>query len=111
MIALSTQDISLSFGTDVILKDISFAVNDGDKVGIIGVNGAGKTSLFKIIAGIYQADSGAVYTQKGHTIGMLEQNPDLSSLPSDMSCLEYMFTSYEELLRLEREIEEIEYAY
>ncbi len=110
MIALSTQDISLSFGTDVILKDISFAVNDGDKVGIIGVNGAGKTSLFKIIAGIYQADSGAVYTQKGHTVGMLEQNPDLSSLPSNMSCLEYMFTSYEELLRLEREIEEIEYA-
>ena len=110
MIALSTQDISLSFGTDVILKDISFAVNDGDKVGIIGVNGAGKTSLFKIIAGIYQADSGAVYTQKGHTVGMLEQNPDLSSLPSNMTCLEYMFTSYEGLLKLEKEIDEIEYA-
>ena len=110
MIALSTQDISLSFGTDVILKDISFAVNDGDKVGIIGVNGAGKTSLFKIISGIYQADSGAVYTQKGHTIGMLEQNPDLSALPGDMTCLDYMFTTYDNLLRLEREIEEIEYA-
>ena len=110
MIALSTQDVSLSFGTDVILKDISFAVNDGDKVGIIGVNGAGKTSLFKIIAGVYQADSGAVYTQKGHTVGMLEQNPDLSSLPGDMSCLDYMFTSYDSLLKLEREIEDIEYA-
>ena len=77
MIALSTQDVSLAYGTDVILKDISFAVNDGDRVGIIGVNGAGKTSLFRIIAGISEPDSGAVYIQKGHTVGMLEQNPDL----------------------------------
>ena len=48
MIALSLSDINLSFGTDVILKDISFSVNDGDRIGIIGVNGAGKTSLFKV---------------------------------------------------------------
>ena len=72
MIALSTQDVSLAYGTDVILKDISFAVNDGDRVGIIGVNGAGKTSLFRIIAGVCEPDSGAVYIQKGHTVGMLE---------------------------------------
>ena len=51
MIALSASDINLSFGTDVILQDISFAINDGDRLGIIGVNGAGKTSLFKIITG------------------------------------------------------------
>ena len=53
MIALSTQDISLSFGTDEILKNISFSVNEGDRVGIIGVNGAGKTSLFRVITGKY----------------------------------------------------------
>ena len=46
MIALSTQDVCLAYGTDVILKDISFAVNDGDRVGIIGVNGAGKKYIF-----------------------------------------------------------------
>ena len=72
MIALSVSDVSLSFGTDVVLKNISFAVNDGDKVGIVGVNGAGKTSLFRIIAGVCEPDSGAVYIQKGHTVGMLE---------------------------------------
>ena len=71
MIALSTENVCLSYGTDVILKDISFAVNDGDRVGIIGVNGAGKTSLFRIINGTVEADSGAVYVQKGHTVGML----------------------------------------
>ena len=104
MIALSTSDINLSFGTDIILKDISFAVNDGDRVGIIGVNGAGKTSLFKIITGEYSPDSGAVYIQKGHTVGVLEQNAKLSSLPGDMSCIEYMYTAYPTLLSLEKEI-------
>lgn len=104
MIALSVSDVNLSFGTDIILKDISFAINDGDRLGVIGVNGAGKTSLFKIITGEYTPDSGAVYVQKGHTVGVLEQNADLSSLPGDMSCIEYMYTAYPTLLALEKEI-------
>ena len=104
MIALSVSDLNLSFGTDVILKDVSFALNDGDRVGIIGVNGAGKTSLFRVITGEYEADSGGVYLQKGHTIGCLEQNPDLSHLPGETTCLEYMYTAFEELLGLEAAI-------
>ena len=108
MIALSASDITLAFGTDVILKDISFSVNDGDRVGIIGVNGAGKTSLFRIITGKYSPDSGAVYVQKGHTVGMLEQNPDLSALPGEMTCLEYMYTAFEELIEMERAISRTE---
>ena len=104
MIALSTQDVCLAYGTDVILKDISFAVNDGDRVGIIGVNGAGKTSLFRIIAGVNEPDSGAVYIQKGHTVGMLEQNPNLTALPGEVTCLEYMYTAFPELLELESAI-------
>lgn len=110
MIALSASEINLSFGTDVILKDISFAANDGDRVGVIGVNGAGKTSLFKIITGEYSPDSGAIYIQKGHTVGVLEQNADLSSLPGEMSCLEYMYTAYPALLSLEKEIARTEEA-
>ena len=108
MIALSTQDINLSFGTDVILKDVSFAVNDGDRVGIIGVNGAGKTSLFRVITGEYTPDSGAVYVQKGHTVGVLEQNADLTALPKDVSCIEYMYTAFPALLEMEAEIERTE---
>ena len=108
MIALSTQDINLSFGTDVILKDVSFAVNDGDRVGIIGVNGAGKTSLFRVITGEYAPDSGAVYVQKGHTVGVLEQNPDLTALPADTTCLEYMYTAFPALLELEKDISRTE---
>ncbi len=108
MIALSVQDISLSFGPDEILKNISFSVNDADRVGVIGVNGAGKTSLFRIITGTQRETSGAVYIQKGHTVGILEQNPDLSSLPGEVTCLEYMYTAFPALLSLERDISETE---
>lgn len=104
MIALSTSQLSLSFGTDVILSDISFAVNDGDHVGIIGVNGAGKTSLFRLITGAYTPNRGEVYIQKGHTVGCLEQNPDLSALPADLTMLEYMYTAHPQLLSLEEGI-------
>ena len=104
MIALSTQDITLEFGGEVILQDVSFAINDGDRLGIIGVNGAGKSSLFKIITGEYSPTSGAVYLQKGHTVGMLAQNADLSALPKHLSCLEYMYTAHPELIELENEI-------
>ena len=108
MIALSLSEICLAYGTDEILKNISFSLNDGDRIGIIGVNGAGKTSLFRIITGKESADSGAVYIQKGHTVGMLEQNPDLTSLPGEMTCLEYMYTAFPTLLRLEEQIKESE---
>ena len=108
MIALSTQDIRLSFGMDVILDNVSFAINDGDRLGIIGVNGAGKTSLFRVITGEYTPDSGAVYIQKGHTVGVLEQNADLTALPKNLTCLEYMYTAHPALLELEAEISSTE---
>ena len=57
MIALSVSDVSLSFGMETVLKNISFSVNDGDRVGVIGVNGAGKTSLFRVITGEYNVDN------------------------------------------------------
>ncbi len=108
MISLSVDNINLSFGTDEILKNISFSLNDADRVGIIGVNGVGKSSLFRVITGQYKQDSGEIYVQKGHTIGMLEQNPDLSSLPSALTCLEYMYSAHQELLSLEEEISRTE---
>jgi len=108
MIALSTSELSLSFGGETVLKNISFAVNDGDRVGIIGVNGAGKTSLFRLISGEYSADGGAVYIQKGHTVGLLEQNPDLTSLPGEFTSLEYMYTAFPSLLQIEEDIKRLE---
>ncbi len=110
MIALSVSDVCLSFGTDEILKNISFSLNEGDRLGIVGVNGAGKSSLFKIITNEYTADSGAVYIQKGLSVGMLEQNPDLSALPTESSALEYLYTAFSHLVALEGEIAKTEAA-
>ncbi len=108
MIALSVSDVGLSFGAEVVLRGVSFAVNDGDRVGIIGVNGAGKTSLFRIISGEYSPDTGAVYIQKGHTLGVLAQNPKLSELPGEMTSLEYMYTAFSDLLLREAELRKTE---
>ena len=109
MIALSVSDVSLSFGTEVILKNISFSINDGDRLGIIGVNGAGKTSLFRVITGEYTPDSGDVFLQKGHTLGYLSQNHDLDSFPDSMTCLEYMYLAFEGLIELEGQISRTEH--
>ena len=49
MIMLSCNNVSKSFGVETILEDISLSVNEGDKIGIVGVNGTGKTTLFKVI--------------------------------------------------------------
>ena len=75
MIALSCDNVGLSFGVDIILENISFSINEGDKLGIVGVNGAGKSSLFKIITGEYKSDPGGeIYISKEKSVGMLDQN-------------------------------------
>ena len=60
MIILSCNNLNKSFGVDSILENVSFTINEGDKVGIVGVNGTGKTTLFKIISGEYGYDSGDI---------------------------------------------------
>ena len=108
MLAISLDGVGLSFGADDILENISFGINEGDRVGIIGTNGAGKTSLFKIISGDYSPSAGSVYIQKGKTVGMLEQNPDLTGLPENLTCLEYMYTAHPRLISLEESIAKTE---
>ncbi len=78
MIALSCNNITKSFGIDVILQDISFTINEGDKIGIIGRNGAGKSTLFKILTNQIPYDSGEIYTSKNTNVGYLKQNLDFN---------------------------------
>ncbi len=69
---LQVNDISLSYGARLVLDDVSFTVAPGEKAGLIGVNGAGKSSLLKIVAGIQEADSGTVMLPR--TFGYLSQD-------------------------------------
>ena len=77
MIVLSCEDISKSYGIRDVLKDITFSINEGDKVGIIGGNGEGKSTLFKIISKELSQDSGEIFIDKNRTIGYLTQHVDL----------------------------------
>ena len=75
---LSCQNINKSFGTDVILRDVSFHINEHEKLAIVGINGAGKSTLLKIIVGETSADSGTVTMSKGITYGYLAQQQSLT---------------------------------
>ncbi len=108
MIILSTTELTLKFGTATVLENISFSVNEGDRLGIIGVNGAGKTSLFRLITGEYTADSGAVYVSKGKTIGLLAQNADMTEEVGGESALEHMYLAFPALLAAEKRLDELE---
>ena len=74
MTVLSTHALSLSFGDKEILKNISFSLNEGDKLGVVGVNGAGKTSLFRLLTGEYTPSAGDVFLAKERTLGVLRQD-------------------------------------
>lgn len=76
MIVLNASGISKSYLTRPILEDISFNIENRDKVGLIGINGSGKTTLMNILAGKLKEDSGSVYMPKGMKIGYLVQNPE-----------------------------------
>jgi len=75
LILLSAENITKSYSEKKLLKDISFYLNDGDKVGIIGVNGTGKSTFLKIIAGAEHSESGTIVKAAGVRIGYLPQNP------------------------------------
>ena len=79
MTVLSASGLTLSFGDEVIFRDVSFSVNEGDRLGIIGSNGAGKTSLFRVLTGEYDADAGSVFLARDKTVGYLAQNTALTA--------------------------------
>lgn len=95
---LSCSHISKSFGTDVILDDISFSIEDNEKAAIVGINGAGKTTLLKIIVGELPSDTGDAVLAKGKTLGYLAQHQDLTSHR----------TIYDELLEVKRSVIQLE---
>lgn len=78
-IIYSMDRVSRAYGTKVVLKDISISYYYGAKIGVIGENGAGKSSLFKIFAGIDKDFTGETRLQEGYSMGYLEQEPQLES--------------------------------
>jgi len=82
MIEIGVNKISKNFGFSTVLDSVSFELMTGDRLAIVGRNGAGKSTIFNIIAGEEDADQGTIYLRKGATVGYLEQIPKLFEDPS-----------------------------
>lgn len=110
MLILSSSHISKSYIVDTILEDISFNVNEKDKIGVIGLNGTGKTTLFNIIAGELDKDSGDFYIQKGLKVGYLKQHTKIDSnntiFDECLTCFTHLIKMEEDLRRLEEKMAE-----
>ena len=78
-IIYSMSRVSLTYGTKTVLKDISISYYYGAKIGVIGANGSGKSSLFKILAGVDTEFTGETAVSPGYSIGYLEQEPELEA--------------------------------
>ena len=106
MIMLSCNNVSKSFGVETILEDISFSVNEGDKIGIVGVNGTGKTTLFKVITGIFPHDKGDIFTSKNCRLGYLEQN---TNFYSEKTIYDEVVSVFSDLIEAEEELRSLEH--
>ncbi len=114
MIVLSTTDLTLRFGTTSVLEKVSFSVDERDKLGIIGVNGSGKSSLFKLLTGEYEPTEGEVFLSKGKSMGILTQegafDEDGEDGTGEESALQHMVHAFPALLKAEAELEEMQKA-
>lgn len=78
MVLLNAEHISLSWGENTLFDDVSFALEEQDKVGFIGINGTGKSTFLRILAGMQEPDTGTITLARGARIGYLPQSPDFS---------------------------------
>lgn len=105
MIVLSCKNISKSYGIDEILKDVTLSINEGDKVGLIGANGEGKSTLFRILSKQLSYDSGEIFIDKSKTLGYLAQHLDLES---NSTIYQEMLSVFSELTNLAIKISNLE---
>ncbi|NRD80498.1 ABC-F family ATP-binding cassette domain-containing protein [Bacillus sp. BRMEA1] len=99
---LTIENVTKSYGEKQLFNGISFTIAEKERVGLIGVNGTGKSSLLKIVAGIDHPDEGKIIAAKDYTIAFLNQQPDFQT---DRTVLEQVFHGEAPVLKLMREYE------
>ena len=88
---LSAEHISINFGTRQLLDDVNFYLNEGDKTGIIGINGTGKSTFLKVLAGVIESDSGTISRNPNVQVSFLSQNP---AMDDNATVLEQVFLHF-----------------
>ena len=101
---LSTENLSKSYGMKTLFNNISFGIDENDKIGLIGVNGTGKSTFLKILSGLEEADTGKVTVGNATQVQYSPQNPDFD--PQD-TVLEQVFKGYSPLMKVLREYEQV----
>lgn len=102
---LGLQNVTFEFGARVIVEDATWHIQPNERIGLIGYNGTGKSTLLKVFTGQYQPSKGTVEKGKGTTIGFLHQ--DLLSFDTEDSILQVALGAFEKVIALEKEIEKI----
>ncbi len=105
MIELSVNKLSKFYGANQILKEISFDIKSGERVGLIGQNGCGKTTIFKILMGMEEYQSGEISFRKGARMGYLNQIPEFGE---GITVQEVLEGAFEELYRMKHKLQELE---
>lgn len=103
MLVLTVNDLSLSFGDKTILNKVAFALEESDKLGVIGVNGCGKTSLLRMLTGEVEPTSGTFYVAKGKTMAIVTQDGALRHFKDldESTPLEQMYGVFSRFLAME----------
>jgi len=105
MILISVQNVQKSFGAYTVLRDVTFTLQKGEKMGLIGVNGCGKTTLMRLLTGEDQPDGGAIHKNKDLRIGYLAQINDIALTDTVWSA---MLRVFETIIAMERRLRELE---
>lgn len=102
------QNVTFEFGARVIVEDATWHIQPGDRIGLIGYNGTGKSTLLKVLVGEYTPSKGSVEKSKDTTIGYLHQ--DLLSFDTNDNITEVALSAFERVRELEKEIEQLGHA-
>ena len=105
MIILSAQHIAKSFGVNAVLRDVSLTVQQGDRIGLVGVNGCGKSTLMRILAGLDAQDGGEISLVRGLRVGYLAQQNMVTSGETVWTELQKV---YEQVFAMEKKLRELE---
>lgn len=106
MTVLSFQNLAFSFGERELFKNVKFDINDKDKVGFIGSNGVGKTTILKLIRGELEPTEGSVVIGKDARLGYMEQH---TCSRKGMTLYDELISVFDDLMRLEIEINQVNY--